>query len=154
MVGNEGGVVLLELLHAGIVLHRRHHGRNMPKQAPHDAAVPQGVARDLVRIELGPLDRPAEQSPVVGCVNLLPPRAVLLEQERCIVRPIAPGALIRYTALAGGRLVAKNAGVVSVEDDDDIKRRHKQFKHMVCSNMPFQKGNHRGRHGFIFWGAT
>src|ERR1700738_2690938 len=63
---------------------------------------------------------PAEQSPVVGCVNLLPPRAVLLEQERCIVRPIAPGALIRYTALAGGRLVAKNAGVVSVEDDDDI----------------------------------
>jgi hypothetical protein len=62
MVGNEGGVVLLELLHAGIVLHRRHHGRNMPKQAPHDAAVPQGVARDLVRIELGPLDRPAEQT--------------------------------------------------------------------------------------------
>jgi hypothetical protein len=96
-------VVLLELLHAGIVLHRRHHGRNMPKQAPHDAALPQGVARDLVRIELGPLDRPAEQSPVVGCVNFLPPRAVLLEQERCIVRPIAPGALERRSELLRDR---------------------------------------------------
>ena len=31
--------------------------------------------------------------------------------------------------------------------DDDIKRRHKQFKHMVSSNMPFQKGNQLAKNG-------
>jgi hypothetical protein len=45
-------------------------------------------------------------------------------------------------AYASGR-----AGVVSVEDDDDMKRRHKQFKHMACSNMPFQKGNQLAKNG-------